>query len=228
MTETIQLDRDALHATFDTWTAAEESLDAQLNESLEALSAFQSHLDGWQRELAAERTALIEAREQFERDQAAAAASQANSPADGGEELIAARQKVAELSSSLVARTEELRSTDQRRAELVNELELVRAREKELMSALDHEKQQHNHERAQLAEDLRLARVTLAQHGITADSAAPGGAAGAPSKSPFGLPRNSNTHRDRSGGAVLGSIVEQFGKLRQQRAVDREASKKTR
>jgi len=224
-----QLDRDALHATFDTWTVAEESLDAELCESLEALSAYQSHLDAWQRELAAERSALIQAREQFERDQAAAAASQMNSPGEASAELTGARQKVADLTASLLARTEELRTLDLRRAELATELEMARAREKELMTALGEQKQLREKEHAQLTESLRQAREALAHRDDSADSAGHGGAAGGPSKPPLGLPRNpATTHRDRTGGAVLGSIVEQFGKLRQQRAVDREASKKTR
>jgi hypothetical protein len=224
-TETIQLDRDALHATFDSWTTAEDSLDAQLSESLEALTAFQSHLDAWQRELAAERTALIQAREQFERDQAAAAAAQVNSTAEGGAELTAAQQKVADLTSGLLARTEELRTLDIRRAELATELELAQARENELMTALNEQKRLREQEHAELTESLRQAREVLAHRGETGDSAAPGAA----SKQPLGLPRSTGaTHRDRTGGAVLGSIVEQFGKLRQQRAVDREASKKTR
>src|SRR5262245_6495251 len=39
-TELNVLDRDALHTTFETWAAEEESLDAQLRESLEALAAY--------------------------------------------------------------------------------------------------------------------------------------------------------------------------------------------
>ena len=225
------LDRDALHATFDTWTAAEESLDAQLSESLEALAAYQSHLDDWQRQLADERTALIQVREQFERDQAAAAASQANSTAEAGAELTAARQKVADLTSSLLARTEELRTLDNRRAELVTELELVRAREKELNDSLDEQKRLHRTGACRSwTEDLRdCARCWKA----AVKTSKPSAAATARPRPAVQRPRQNRPsvcrvqpHRPiataQYGGAVLGSIVEQFGKLRQQRAVDRQ------
>lgn len=193
------LDPDELQATFDTWAAEEESLDAQLSESLEALAAYQSHLDDWQRQLADERTALIQAREQFERDQAAAAAHVTNSPAEANEELTAARQKIADLTACLVARTEELRTLDSRRAEVVNELKQSRAREIDLTTALDEQKR------------------VCEQSGVTLPSTGHSRAA-APT----------NRARSDKSGAVLGSIVEQFGKLRQQRAVDRQGSKKTR
>jgi chromosome segregation ATPase len=228
-TELTLLDRDTLHATFDTWAAAEESLDAELSESLEALAAYQSHLDAWQRQLAGERTALIQAREQFERDEAAAAASQMHSTAEAGAELTAARQKVADLTSSLLARTEELRTLDNRRAEVVSELELARAREKELKTALDEQKRLLDQERAQSTEDLRHLREMLEHRGESVESIGRGNNAAA--KQPLGLPRTAapTTNRDRTNsGAVLGSIVEQFGKLRQQRAVDRQGLKKSR
>jgi hypothetical protein len=198
-TELEHLDLDSLHATFNTWAAEEESLDAQLSESLAALAAYQSHLDEWQRQLADERTALIQAREQFERDQAAAAASLTGSSAEASAELTAARQKIADLTASLVARTEELRTLDSRRAEVVNELKLSRAREIDLTTALDEQKRllEHSGAAPSLAELSRPAVAT-------------------------------NRGRSDKSGAVLGSIVEQFGKLRQQRAVDRQGSKKTR
>ncbi len=228
-TELTLLDRDTLHATFDTWAAAEESLDAQLSESLEALAAYQSHLDNWQRQLADERTALIQARELFEREQAAAAASQSLSTAEAGAELTAARQKIADLTSSLLARTEELRTLDNRRAEVATELELARAREKELKNGLDEQKQLLDQERAKWTEDLRYLREMLEHRGESAETEAAVSAVSAPAKPTLGLPRAAKPTRDRSNsGAVLGSIVEQFGKLRQQRAVDRQGLKKSR
>jgi septal ring factor EnvC (AmiA/AmiB activator) len=194
-TANLQLDRDVLRATFETWSAAEDSLDAQLTESLEALAAYQSHLDAWQCELAAERAALIQAREQLECEKAAVAANQD--------------------------------AAGQAEAQLAAEREAAREREKELTMALDAEKQLHHLERAQLTAELRQAQDALAQRADAASSAA--GAKKAPPSPQLGLPRKSApVVREGTGSAVLGSIVEQFGKLRQQRAVDREASKRTR
>lgn len=227
-TEPTLSDRDALHTTFGTWAAAEDSLDAQLSESLEALAAYQSHLDDWQRQLADERTTLIQAQEQFEREQAAAVASQMHSTTEADAELTAARQKVSELTSSLLARTEELRTLDNRRAEVVTELELARAREKELKTALDEQKRLLDQERDQWTEDLRSLRELLEHRGEAIESI--GRANSSPATLPVEPPRAATTpNRDRSNsGAVLGSIVEQFGKLRQQRAVDRQGLKKSR
>lgn len=224
MTTELQiLDREALHTTFESWAAEEESLDAELREALEALTAYQSHLDAWQKQLADERTELICLREQFEREQAAAAESQAHSP-EAGAEFVAARQKVADLTVSLLARTEELRTLDTRRAELVAELELAHAHERELKSALDEQKQLLHQERSKSADELNHSRQALEQHSESVE------AVRRDSKPSTEAPRAANpTNRDRSnGGAVLGSIVEQFGKLRQQRAVDRQGLKKAR
>ena len=161
-TELNVLDREALHTTFETWAAEEESLDDQLGESLAALAAYQSHLDTWQKQLADERTELIYLREQFEREQAAAAESQTHTQ-DAGAEFVAARQKVADLTVSLLARTEELRTLDNRRAELVTELELSRAHERELKNSLDEQKRLLEEERAKSSEELRNLRELLEQ-----------------------------------------------------------------
>jgi phage tail sheath protein FI len=223
--ETILFDRDALRDTFDEWATAADSLDAQLSESLSALAAYQSHLDAWQRQLADERTDLIRVREQFEREQAAAAERQTHSYADSGDELIAARQKVADLTSSLLARTEELSTLDSRRGELVAELELARDRELALTTALDEQQRLLDQERAKWTNGSLEA---TAQRGENVKPMEDGtgenaGLVAEPSR------RLASSSKDRSNSsAVLSSIVEQFGKLRQQRAVERQTSKKTR
>ena len=50
----------------------------------------------------------------------------------------------------------------------------------------------------------------------------------APAAQPPRAAAPANRERSNHGGAVLGSIVEQFGKLRQQRAEDRQGQKKAR
>jgi hypothetical protein len=58
MTDAILLERESIQATFREWQSEQDALDAELSESLAALSAFQSHLDSWQQQLARERESL--------------------------------------------------------------------------------------------------------------------------------------------------------------------------
>ena len=212
MTDTLQIDCDSIRSTFHEWRAEQESLDAQLAESLSALAAYQSHLDAWQKQLAQERDELRQARAQLERGGTEGAQTGQDPNSAEAAELSAAREKISALSASLLTRTEELRQMDERRSELAAELELNRAREKELSKALEEQQQALEQERAHRAEELRnLERLT---QGANAASAGVSPRPGAPQQG------NENP--------VLGSIVEQFGKLRQQRAMDREALRKAR
>ena len=61
---------------------------------------------------------------------------------------------MADLTVSLLARTEELRTLDNRRAELVTELELSRAHERELKNSLDEQKRLLEEERAKSSQEL--------------------------------------------------------------------------
>ena len=135
MTEMLLLEPESIRETFREWHAEHESLDAQLAESLSALSAYQSHLDTWQQQLARKRDELRKAREQFDADQAAAEKSKAH--LEGlTVEVSDLRDKISSLNVSLTDRTEELHAQAKRRDELVAELEASRAREKELQAAL--------------------------------------------------------------------------------------------
>jgi len=155
---------ESMRETFRHWHAEQESLEAQLAESLSALSAYQSHLDGWQRQLADERDELRKTREQWERDGGAA-----------GSELAQAR-----------------------------------AKEKELTAALEEQKQILENERAQWAQELdQLRQSASPPQAASETAAAPGRKAAQVGHSP-----------------VLGSLMEQFGKLSQQRAIERQALKK--
>lgn len=216
--DTLQVDCDSIRATFNEWRTEQELFDAQLSESLSALAAYQSHLDAWQKQLAGERDELRRAREQFEHQRAAAEGSQsgAHGSAEGNDDLSAAQERISALSASLLARTEELRVMDERRSELVAELDSQRALQKELRAALDEQKQTLEQERAHRAEELRsLERLKQGADGGPAEKHSEQRAAH------DGQPKvNENP--------VLGSIVEQFGKLRQQRAMDRQVLRKTR
>jgi chromosome segregation ATPase len=209
--ETPLIDRDAIGRTFQQWRADEEPLAGELAESLAALAAYQSHLDAWQRQLVSEREELALTRQQFAIEQAKAEESQAQSLAETTAELNAAREKVGSLTSALLARTDELRALDGRRAEVVTALELARAREKELTAKLEELKQLRDQERAQWSEELRHLRALLERQLEAAGGEHHTASASHAGNSP-----------------VLGSIVEQFGKLRQQRALDRPGLSKTR
>jgi chromosome segregation ATPase len=143
MTNTLVQEYESVRETFRVWHAEQESLDAQLAESLAALTAYQSHLDSWQQQLARERAELQARCEELTRERAdfeTTKAAAEHTSAEAGEELRAAREKIAVLSSSLSERTEEFRTVDQQRSELAAELELISTREKELKLALDEQK----------------------------------------------------------------------------------------
>src|SRR5215471_12821082 len=116
-TATITVDRELVQRSFRDWQAEQAVFDSQLMESVAGLEAYQSHLDGWQRELARERSELERLREELNHERAA----------NGGEheklehceqELFEARTKIASLTTSLLDRTEELRELDRGRADL--------------------------------------------------------------------------------------------------------------
>jgi septal ring factor EnvC (AmiA/AmiB activator) len=224
MTDTLVKQSDSIRATLHEWRAGKESLDAQLAESLSALAAYQSHLDAWQQQLAKEREELRQAREQFEKDRSATGESstgQERAPTEPGTELAEAREKISALSASLLARTEELRQMDERRTQLASELEMNQAREKELVAALEEQKRTLEQERTHRAEELRnLDRLK----GSTDAEAQPSSDKAVASLEQTGRP--SATSGQMNENPVLGSIVEQFGKLRKQRAMDRQVLRK--
>jgi septal ring factor EnvC (AmiA/AmiB activator) len=231
MTVALALNSESIRESFRAWHSERDSLEAQLDESMAALAAYQSHLDGWQQQLARERDELRATREQFDRDRASSEKSQSESSAELANELNGAREKITALTTLLLNRTEELRTLDNRRAEVQTELELSRARERELKAALDEHKRLYEQERSDWAEELRQLREVLQRQ---LDSAAAGDQSAMREQAPAPAPP---VQTQLSGvGArvlprenpVLGSIVEQFGKLRQQRAVERQAVGKPR
>jgi chromosome segregation ATPase len=237
MTPLATVNADAIRETFREWNAERDSLDAELSESLAALEAYQLHLDTWQQQLARERDELQNAREQFERDRLSAETSLSESSAATITELHAAREKITALTTLLLNRTEELRTLDNRRAEAQTELELARARERELRAALDEQKRSVDDERSQWADELKHLREVIerqldapaVEEAIAAVELpaplpqAPPAAAAPTNKTPSG-----GTQSQPRDNPLLGSIVEQFGKLRQQRAVERQSQNKQR
>lgn len=207
------IDRERLIRPFRDWEADQTELEAQLAESMQALMAYQSHLDAWQRQLADEREQLQALRVAVERERSAAGPTpSSDSMQQIQQELADLRQKVASLTSVLLTRTEELRELDRLRSEANNELALARSREKELAAAMVAQQQKFAAERErwdqQLA-DLKQQAEPPPATPMTKPSV----------ESPRNGRPKSEPARDTS--PVLGSLMEQFGKLRQQRSLGR-------
>src|SRR3954469_15029972 len=161
MTLSSTISGDAIRETFREWNEERDSLNAELSESLVALEAYQLHLNEWHQQLAREREQLQNARTQFERDREFAEKNRSEASAATINELHAAREKITALTTLLLTRTEELRTLDNRRAEAQTELELARAREREIKAALDDHKRSVDHERSQWAEELKHLREAI-------------------------------------------------------------------
>ena len=171
------------------------------------------------------------ARNQLDRDRAAAEKGESEASATLSAELNAARDKISALTTSLLSRTEELRTLDSRRAEVATELELARAREKEFKTALDEHKQSGRTRRGALegraAATPRAARAPRGSDRCRGTNYASCGTACAvaPPQPTVGYTTAQAAARANP---VLGSIVQQFDKLRQQRASDRHSANKPR
>jgi septal ring factor EnvC (AmiA/AmiB activator) len=224
LTEIPSLDCEAIRGTFRQWQAKQEPVAAQLSDSLVALSAYQTHLDAWQQQLAREREELRTAREQLDQDRSTSKESQARFT-EVNAELSGAREKIAALTASLLSRTEELRTLDNRRSELVTDLEVARAREKELIATLEEMRHTRDQERAQWASESRHLRELLERslEGVEGESQAATAEHGR-------IIQGSNFANGgrAADNPVFASVMEQFGKLRQQKASDRPAVKKVR
>jgi chromosome segregation ATPase len=207
----IAVDCADVERSFREWQAEQSQLEAELADSFAALEAYQSNLDNWQAELAQERAELHELRTAIESGQTT-----------GGEvseqhealcqELADTRQKISSLTTALLARTEELRDLDHQRNEAVAELSRAGAREQELSDSLAAHQQSTEAERQQWEqkiEQLRVEAERAAQVAATGGSFAPDRSGQAASEA------------RASTNAVLGSVMEQFGKLRKQRSMNR-------
>lgn len=215
-TAAISIDHEIVRDSFRQWHAEQEELDAQLAESVAALEAYQSHLDQWQRQLAEERDELHQLRETIERDQAFAGNS--------GEhvdqlqsELSEARERVARLDAELLARTDELQESNRQRVETDSQLAQAKEREQELVASLESQKRS--------AMERQIEAQAPVQPRGQVESAAAAQASEPPPAATVTKPRQ---EPERSANPVLGSVIEQFGKLRQQRAAGRQNHSKPR
>ena len=230
----LTLNGEILRESFCEWQSEQEALDAEWSESLAALTAYQSHLDAWQQELVEERESLRREREAWERNEEATKLVRDQSASQANAQLAEAREKISLLSEQLLSRTEELRVLDQRRAELTIDLELARVHAKELAADVDEQKQTFERERSAWTEQLRQMHELLELRAATPVTGYDDVIAAAAERPAPPAPRPPKAIASVSGekpspnNPVLGSIMEQFGKLRQQRANDRQTGKNAR
>lgn len=143
-------------------------------------------------------------------------------------ELNAARDKITSLTTNLLNRTDELRTIDKSRAEAATELEIMRERERELKAALYEHQQAAERERQLWKEELHELRASLQQRievkhekslvGVVLRESVSHVVGGVPSET---VVVEAGKQATSPQNPVLGSIVQQFDKLRQQRASDR-------
>jgi hypothetical protein len=210
----VTFDRESVVDSFREWQQEQSLLDAQLTESVEALDAYQAHLDNWQRELAREREEVRRLRE--------TSAGDANDSAQREQidqltnELNDSRAKIGSLTAALLARTEEVRELERQREGAGTELALARAREQELVALLAAQgpagEIRHHTGDDPVNHDTDAFSKAVDQ--VTTEDAGDSGNAGRPKVEPR-----------RGASPVLGSVMEQFGKLREQRSLNRSNNK---
>jgi septal ring factor EnvC (AmiA/AmiB activator) len=223
------IDHSIISDSFHGWREEQETLQSQLDESLAALTAYQSHLDAWQSELAAERDSLRKERDEIARERISIDDQRAQLDLLAKASGQSTEQNSA-LSKALVDRTDELRQMDRRRGELTTDLQLSQAREKELAVTLEKERESIAEQKAKWEDENRRLRERLKR-----EMASPNiGEAYDEEEEPGDVPPEQPSHpterverRNSNDNPVLGSIIEQFGKLRQQRASNRQKGPKS-
>jgi chromosome segregation ATPase len=204
--------------------AAADSTHARLTQVSEELSAARGEIANLTKCLLTSAEELRTERQKNETDESTADQHQ-NQLAEVTSELNAARDKIAALTTMLLARTEELRTLDVQRAEAGAELEMARVRERELVAELEELRQTREWEHAQWADDSRNLRE-MVEHRL--EGVDPNNSTEHGGNSQSGERRVAKNGERAGENPVFASVKEQFGKLRQQRAMDRPASKKAR
>jgi chromosome segregation ATPase len=214
----------AVREQLDLDCSAADSMQARLNEVTVELSAAREEIAGLTKCLSASEEELRAERQKIEYNESSADQHQAQL-AELTTELNAARDKVAALTAMLLSRTEELRTLDISRAENSAELELVRVRERELAAALEELRQTREREHEQWADESRHMREMVEQRreNVEQEQTVERELSTPP------VERSEAKAADRTvENPVFASVKEQFGKLRQQRAMAGGASKKAR
>jgi septal ring factor EnvC (AmiA/AmiB activator) len=211
----VAVDREIVEHSFREWQQEQLLLDAQLAESVAALDAYQSNLDNWQQELVREREELRHLREAFARDQSGVGASDEQLD-QLNKDLDVSRERIASLTSALLARTDELRGLEHQRVSANAELTLARVREQELTAQLAAQQHSIESERQQWEKQITHEHDLI---GRAVEHAATNHHGESVRNSPV------KPEPRRAASPVLGSVMEQFGKLREQRSMSRPSPK---
>lgn len=132
--ESIALEFEQVRETVSNWSREQDVLETELTESLAALGAYQTDLETWQQELVAGRES------QAIHDQAAQSKLEAR--IEELTQLVAAgKKRITSLESDLLACNEELREAEEKRTEVITQLDAARSREKVLSGGSQQDKQ---------------------------------------------------------------------------------------
>jgi chromosome segregation ATPase len=205
--------------------AAVDSSQKKLAEVTSELTAARNEITTLTKSLLTSADELRAERQRVERNESSAGNQQVKLVELTGE-LDAARDKISALTTMLLSRTEELRALDVRRAEAGTELELARVRERELKAALEELKQAREWEHSQWADEARHLRELVERRleGVGSEHPAQRAEQHPPAERHPAKPSEQSPENP-----VFASVIEQFGKLRQQRAMmERPTSKKAK
>jgi chromosome segregation ATPase len=201
--ELLTYDRATVAECFRNWKEDQRTLDAELNESLAALEAYQANLDAWASSLARERQQFNQERHSWELTRSEGEIDPRKLD-EVTAELEAAREHVTRLTGELLTKTDELRTVEKICTELSSELDRLRGRESDLAAQLDKERSRLKAIEKDHADQLEHWRQEREQ-----------------AKSQPNPPAISNHGPRLSNNPVIGSVVAQFDKLRQQQAEGR-------
>lgn len=197
MSQTIStIDRAPLNETFRSWRGEQKVLSEQIAGSVAALADYRAQLDLWHQALESERDQLDVDHGDARQQDAEANRLRA--------ELSEARQQIAQITGNLLTKTEELRELDNARAKLEAELEILRTRAAENSSPEKAADDRYSQQQSEWMQELKQVRAMLQDKENLRQTV--------PIDAPDPVDRAIEALED----PVLGSVVAQFDKLRQQ------------
>ncbi len=197
------------------WRQESARCEEDLNETFEALEGFQRNLESWQQRLVLERKELeLERAEVQQLDTATAECEQmlAGAIAAHEEELSSSQERATQLEEELTKASAARLSAESAKAQLAVELDQARRKRQELETQLEQNRAEMSRQNQHWSEEFNRVVQMLAEQNSEQDP--PGSCQEEPSTpaTPIAVAPI------KSSDPVLGSVVAQFGKLRQQRA----------
>jgi chromosome segregation ATPase len=134
-------------------------------------------------------------------------------------------EELAQTKGNLDERTVAIRNLEQERTALETELEMVRTRAAELTEALDQERKQMAQDRAEWSSELKqLRRLLERQARLATNPVAPGERPVQRANEGDSEPAGNGVQAPRRNDPVVGSVLAQFDRIRQQRLASRASS----